>query len=418
MSRGWRGPLVAAIVAVIVGLGAAHAQPGGSEAEREFRLGYQALQARDCQTALVHYRRSLELSARPRTLFNIATCQEELGQDAAAIDSYRAFLARAESRDAALVVKARARLEALRGQLRGRLSIESDPPGAAVQIDGERTPRGVTPVILTLEPGAHVVRLTTAEAVAVERTVEVTPAGLIALRVELPQPAAIEIQVEPPDALIELDRSGAPARGRLEVVVRPGRHVVTVRRVGYHAEQIEIDAIAGRTHTQRVRLRTAAAPASLVIAGLAGATVTVDGVAVGTTPLDAGQLALGAIDAGSREVRVERAGHAPWRASLALAPGEAVTIDLRLPRATPRTSLRWGLGGLGVAGLAAGGVVGVLALRDVGSPMPADHDRGKTRALVADGLFILGTAAVITAWRLTRPPPLSATIRRAHGARP
>jgi hypothetical protein len=77
-----------------------------------------------------------------------------------------------------------------------------------------------------------------------------------------------------------------------------------------------------------------------------------------------------------------------------------------------RRSLAWGLGGLGAAGIVGGGAVGVLALRDVAGP-PEDHERGKRRAWLADGLIVAGTVAVVAAWRLlrdrSRPPAISRT---------
>lgn len=252
--------MIAGLVAALVAVRGAQAQPAAVEAEREYRLGYQALQGGDCEVALVHYRRSLALAPRPRTRFNIAACQEELGLIAEAIESYRAFLDHAEARDAAIVARARARLEELRGR-----PLEPAPPA--------------------LEEGAA--------------TPPVAP----------PAPP-LEIRVEPPAPRLELD---------------------------------------GRT--------SAAAP-------------------VGRSP------------------------PAP------------VSVDLRLPPRRSREILRWGLGGLGAAGLTAGAVVGVYALRDIGSPSPFDHDRGKHRALIADGLFIAGTAAVIVAWRLARRPSPPATAHR------
>ena len=404
------------LVALALLAGVARAQPAAAEAEREFRRGYQALQAGDCVAALVHYRRSLALAPRPRTEFNIAACQEELGQLAEAADGYRAFLAHAEARDAAIVATARARLDALRPRLRGRVTLESDPPGAPVQLDGERAPRGVTPVTLALDPGAHVVRIGAGDA-AVERAIEVSPAGTTALRVELPRPAVIAVVVEPGDGQIVLD-GGAPVRGRLEAAVRPGRHLVALRRPGFVDEQLAIDAVAGGIYEQRVRLRAAPTTTALVVRAIGGATVRLDGRVVGATPGDGGGLTIAGVDVGVRELRVERAGRVPWRGTVAILPGEAVEVALRLPPTpTPaRTSLRWGLRGLGAAGIAAGGVVGVLALRDVASPIAADHDRGKSRALVADALFVVGTAALIAAWRLGHGRAATATILRTPGA--
>jgi hypothetical protein len=369
--------LLAGVVAIVVLARAAEGQPAMADAEREYRLGYRALRAGDCGLALVHYRRSLAIVTRPRTLFNIATCQEQLGQTAEAVVSYRAFLDRAEPRDAAIVAEARARLDALRG----RVEIVTSPPGAAVLVDGATSSRGATPLVLMLDPGRHDITVVAADGATVQRTLEVTPDGVTTLHVELPPPERIGIPVEPRDALIE--RGGA----------------------------VGADAMAGRAHEPSARLRPASAPASLVLAGTPGATVTVDGRAAGIVPVASGTLVLGAVSPGVHELRVTRAGFVPWRASLALAADESVTVDLHLP-AAPRQALPRALRGLGIAGLAAGGVLGVLALRDVTGASPAEHDRGKTRALVADGLVVVSTAALVAAWRLARPTPPTMTIRR------
>jgi hypothetical protein len=368
--------LLAGVVAIMVVARAAQGQPAMADAEREYRLGYQALRAGDCGLALVHYRRSLAIVTRPRTLFNIATCQEQLGQKAEAVVSYRAFLERAEPRDAAIVARARARLAALRG----RVEIETSPPGAAVLVDGDPSSRGPTPLALTLDPGRHDITVVAADGATLQRTLEVTPDGVTTLHVELPPPVRTGIPVEPRDPFVERDGG------------------------------IGADAVVGRAREPSAP-RAASSLASLVLAGTPGATVTVDGRAAGIVPVASGRLVLRAVRPGVHELRVTRTGSVPWRASLAFAADESVTLDLDLPP-SPRRALPRALRGLGIAGLAAGGLVGVLALRDVASASPAEHDRGKTRALVADGLIVVSTAALIAAWRLARPASPTMTIRR------
>lgn len=384
----------------------ARAEAPDAVAQREYQLGYQALQAGDCVRALGHYQRSYALAPRPRTLFNMAACQETLQLDADAWRSYHAFLAQAEARDAEIAVKARARIEALRQRLTGRLAVDSTPPGAAVQLDGERQARGVTPLTLTLAPGPHRVRLARAGAIPAERTVEITPEAVSSLSVDLALPSAISIRVEPADALIVPAEGGAPARGRLELPVSPGHYAFTIRRPGYRSEQIAIDAVASRTYEQRVILQPDAR-ATLVIEGAAGGAVTLDGRAAPT----AGVLAMRDIATGAHAVRVERPGRSPWSADLHLAAGETVTVAVDL--APRHRALAWTAGGVGLAALAAGSVVGVFALRDVTSPVAGDHDRGKSRALVADGMFAVSAVAFVAAWRLARGRASTATIRRA-----
>ncbi|MCE9579985.1 MAG: PEGA domain-containing protein, partial [Deltaproteobacteria bacterium] len=261
----------------------ARADTPEADAQREYQLGYQALQAGDCVVALSHYQRSYQLAPRPRTLFNMAACQETLQQDALAWRSYHAFLEQAEPRDAEIAVKARARIEALRQRLTGRLVVDSTPAGAAVVLDDDRQPRGATPLTLAIPPGTHRVRLTQPGAIPAERSVEITPEATSSLAVDLALPSAIVIQVEPADAQIVADDGGAPARGRLDRPVSPGRYAFTISRAGYRTEHVAIDAVASRTYAERVVLQPLPARATLVLAGAAGAAITVDGRAASTT---------------------------------------------------------------------------------------------------------------------------------------
>lgn len=395
----------------------ARADSAEQQAEREYRLGYRALRAGDCAEALVHYRRSLALAQRPRTVFNIATCEEELAQDLAAWRDYLAFVDLAEERDAAIVAEARGRIEALRKRLRGRVTVDSTPGGASVTVDGERQPRSSTPVTLSLEPGPHVLRISSPASVTIERTVEITPDELTSLHVELALPSAVSIHVEPADAIIEPREGGAGGRGQLDQPVQPGRHVFTVSRAGYRSEDVVIDAVAGRTHEVHVELRPEPAAAMLVVAGIPGATIVLDGEPARAAATSAGTLELRGLSVGPHAIEVSQPGRVGWQQALQLSAGEVVTVDLDLPRrASPaRRALAWGAGGFGIASVTTGGVFGVLALRDVASADPADHDRGKSRALVADGLFIAGAAALYTAWRLSRGDTPSAVIRRVRG---
>lgn len=406
---------IALLIAYFAGtMRLANAQSSEAAAEHEYRLGYLALQRGDCGDALVHYRRSLELVRRPRTLFNIATCEEDLGQHAAAWRDYHAFLSLAEERDASIVVEARARVEGLRKRLRGQIAVESSVGGASVNVDGERQARGDTPVTLSLEPGRHVLRVSMPGAVAIERIVEIAPDEITSLRVELALPSMISIRTDPADAVIEPRSGGATAIGRLELPVQPGRYTFMISRDGYRHENVEIDALAGRTHDVRVSLKPEPDAAKLVITGATGAIVTIDGKpATKSTTVD-----LRAVPVGDHDIAIEHSGRIVWRRELQFSPGEIVRLDVDLPprRSSTRRAIAWGVGGLGVASIATGSVVGTLALRDVTSASSDLHDRGKTRALVADGLFVAGVGALVVAWRLLRTENTSARIRRGDAA--
>ncbi len=403
-------PGIALLIAHLAAMRPAGAQSAETAAEREFRLGYLALQQSNCSDALVHYRRSLELVKRPRTLFNIATCEEELGQDVAAWRDYQGFLNLAEERDASIVADARARLDGLRKRLRGQVSVESSVGGASVNVDGERQARGETPVTLSLEPGRHVLRVSMPGAVAVERTVEIAPNDQTTLRVELALPSLISIRTDPADAIIEPRSGGATGIGRFEIPVQPGRHSFVIRRDGYRTENVAIDALAGRTHDVRVNLKPEPGAARLIVTGAAAATVTIDGTPTTTSSM----LELRALPVGGHDVAVEHNGRTVWRRELQFSPGEIVRLDLDLPppRSRTRRAIGWSAGGVGVASVIAGGIVGTFALRDMTSPSLDLHERGKTRALAADGLFVVGVGALVVAWRLLRSDTVSARLQR------
>ena len=112
----------------------------------------------------------------------------------------------------------------------GTLSVTTNPSGAEVRIDGQRT--GVTPLTLQLKPGAHKVEL---RGGGEPRTLDVTiTAGTQSTQyIELPRaaPASVgqlHVRTEPAGAPVSVD--GVP-RGRSPVLVeglRPGDHTVVL----------------------------------------------------------------------------------------------------------------------------------------------------------------------------------------------
>lgn len=400
--RASRAVVVALLAAQVVAtVHVAHAQSVDAAAEAEFRVGFRALQAGNCTEALVHYRRSLELVQRPRTIFNIATCEEDLGQDSAAWRDYLSFLSLAEDRDATIVAEAKARIEALRKRLHGQVAVGSSPSRASVTVDGERQPRGETPINLTLEPGRHSVKLALAGSSGVERTVDVAPDDRTSLQVELAPSSQIAIKVDPPDATIDSRTEDATAVGVLDVTVNPGHHTYEIHRLGYRSERVEVDAVSGHTHEVRVSLRPEPPQSpTLIVSGALGATIVLDGDKRSV----AERRELLTVPVGDHDVAIEHRGHVIWRRGLQFSPQEIVKLDVDLSpaRSTSRRVLTWSIAGVGLASLTAGGVVGTLALRDVTSDNMDVHERGKTRALVADGLFVAGATALVVAWRLLK----------------
>jgi len=111
----------------------------------------------------------------------------------------------------------------------GTLSVQTNPAGATVVIDGQQ--RGMTPLNLELKPGRHVVELVTDGDV---RTIPVTitSGGQVSQFIEIPRAASalgeLQIRTEPAGATVTVDgrllgKSPLTAEG-----LTPGQHTVVV----------------------------------------------------------------------------------------------------------------------------------------------------------------------------------------------
>jgi hypothetical protein len=169
--------------------------------------------------------------------------------------------------------------------LLGGLSVVTDPPGAAVAVDGK--PRGVSPVTVTdLTAAQHIVTVTGAAGV-VERTVLVSSGVTKSVMYSLPKRAGGPIGgwlaiASPFDVEVvengEVIGSSAMAR----VMVAAGRHdiVLSSRSVGF-ADARRIDVVPGKT----IAIRIDPPMVPVGINARPWAEIAVDGQTVGQTPI-------------------------------------------------------------------------------------------------------------------------------------
>lgn len=135
------------------------------------------------------------------------------------------------------------------------LTVESDPPGAAVRLDGQ--PRGRTPLVLTLTPGTYAVAvgeggdarerrvtLTEAERASVYHVLTAPAAPATPAPRSSPPPlAGLSVITQPPGGTVILDGT---ERGTAPLVVhslRPGVHQLTVRNQGtVYEDRVTLEA--------------------------------------------------------------------------------------------------------------------------------------------------------------------------------
>jgi len=105
---------LAAVLALlsIVSSGASAQEEGAvpREARAAFEAGEAAYAAGRFEEALVYFERAYELTDEPDVLYNIATLQDRLRQDAAALASYRAYLEVVPDSEARANIEARIRV--------------------------------------------------------------------------------------------------------------------------------------------------------------------------------------------------------------------------------------------------------------------------------------------------------------------
>jgi serine/threonine protein kinase len=214
----------------------------------------------------------------------------------------------------------------------GTLSVQTNPAGATVVIDGQQ--RGMTPINLQLTPGRHVVELVTDGDV---RTIPVTitAGGQVSQFIEIPRAASalgeLQIRTEPAGATVTVDgrvlgKSPLTAEG-----LTPGPHTVTVEN--------ELGPV-----TQRVTIE-AGTTASLVVPMTAPKNAPLSGWIAVSAPVDVqlyeNQRLLGSsqtdrimVPVGRHDLEVvnEALG---YRASktVNVAPGQTANIRLDLPKA-------------------------------------------------------------------------------------
>jgi serine/threonine protein kinase len=214
----------------------------------------------------------------------------------------------------------------------GTLSVQTNPAGATVVVDGQQ--RGATPLSLQLKPGRHVVELVT-EGDVRSIPVMITPGGQVSHSIEIPRTTSalgeLQIRTEPAGAQVTVDgrllgKSPLTAEGLM-----PGPHTVVLEN--------ELGQV-----TQRVTIE-AGTTASLVVPMTAPRNAPVSGWISVSAPVDVqlyeNQRLLGSsqtdrimVSVGRHDIEVvnEALGYRAAK-TVNVQPGQTANIRLDLPKA-------------------------------------------------------------------------------------
>jgi serine/threonine-protein kinase len=137
----------------------------------------------------------------------------------------------------------------------GGLRIETDPPGAAVSLDGQNA--GQSPVaLLTVRPGVHMVRVSREGYAPAGLTLEVRNGEpLLPLRFVMePLTAKLHVTSDPAPAVVRVDGQAVGTTPLESFDVAPGRHEVRVERRGYAPAGQTVEGRGGQTVEVSLRL--------------------------------------------------------------------------------------------------------------------------------------------------------------------
>ena len=212
----------------------------------------------------------------------------------------------------------------------GSLSVQTNPPGAAVFVDGIE--HGNTPARVSLKAGAHILEL---RGRGVPRSIPVTiaPGAEVSQYLELPQTPTVGsllVQSEPAGAQVfvdGVDHGKAPASVS---DLKPGEHDVELRTPGGTPVHQRVVIEAGVTASVLTPVTTAAAgPVSGWIAMKAPVTIEVreNGKLLGTTDTDRIMLASGRHDL---ELTNDTLGYHATR-TITVPPGKITPVTVDMP---------------------------------------------------------------------------------------
>jgi len=179
-----------------------------ADAEARFSAG-------DFEGAFAQYKAANDILMAPQTLYKMAVCLDKLDKTNDAISAYQAFLGSSPpaSMDAK-VNEVTARVADLKKKLPAVLKVKSDPPAAAVALDGVPQP-GVTPLDIKTTSGHHRIRVSSAGYDPYERDIDLEPGSEMIFEAPLPKSSA-ETPAPPPAVAVEPPPAEKPAAPEAE----------------------------------------------------------------------------------------------------------------------------------------------------------------------------------------------------------
>jgi hypothetical protein len=221
------------------------------EARQHFQAAEAAERRGEYETALREYQAAYEAKPHPAVLFNLATVYERLGELEQAAELYERYLT--ERPDASDSPSVRTRASSLRSRP-SRVSVESQPPGARVALDGVQ--RCTAPCDFAVSAGEHEVSAELAGREVQRKRVAAGFGKSLPLVFSLaPRSGRLVVDSLPAGAEVTVDGERAGSTP-IELEVAPGRHQVVWRLAGHRPRGRSVDVRGGEALDLREQLVT------------------------------------------------------------------------------------------------------------------------------------------------------------------
>lgn len=203
-----------------------------------------AYSAGEFKQAIALFKRAYAIDSLPKHLYNMARAQEKLAAYEEAIALLERYIQAFRFQNNNYDPPNKADVDSLIRTMRQRayqalptVIIQSQPPGATVELVEKKSTLGSTPLTTHMAPGTHKLRLRLPDHADLDAAVQVPESGQVNVVFSLKaraRHAAISIWCNVRQARIAIDGrvvAMTPLQGRLDV--QPGQHQITLSREGY-----------------------------------------------------------------------------------------------------------------------------------------------------------------------------------------
>jgi outer membrane receptor for ferrienterochelin and colicins len=387
-----------------------------SEAQLQYELGAELYKQGRYAEAIDRFIASQRLVPNANVVLNIARTFGYLERNVEAYNWYQTFLRL--SRDEAKKREVEGTLQQMSGKV-AALDVSTEPPGAKLYVDRlELGAVGESPRRIAVAPGERTIIARLDRHRDSQSTVSAAMGSVQSVSLKLAaRIGTLKVVSAPAGARVRAEADGRElGTTPLTIGLPVGEQRVVIALAGFVEQTRSASIVDGAETALDVRLERAASSVSVltVRGNVDGANLFLDDQWLGRAPSTFQDAA-----PGRRRVRVTAQGRDQWTGDVMLEPGAATRVDFHLadPKDRPWTGWRYIGFGTGGALLAAGGIVGAMAL-DASNDFDDEPSREKldtidARNTAADVLLVSGVVVIgaTLAWELLRSRPVESSAK-------